>query len=279
MAKRGRGKTDLPELSRLELAVMGVVWELGDCSSAEVIAAFTKRRRLAVTTIRTVLANLRKKGYLELRSPTDRAAASVACVAPRHAGCGRRPHAPRPGQQSVRRLTAASYRLPAQERTPGRNRTEGDSPLVGSEVGPCLPGGILSQLDPRDDPMHAVQISTTNALGAFLAVIAGHPLLERLFFASVELAVLAVVVYAAIRVGRIRSARLASILWLLVLAKPLVSLAIGSPIPLVRMHIPEVAVVVPALEPNRNRSGSHASHCRDWPEGPDRLATVCRRHG
>jgi BlaI family penicillinase repressor len=65
MAKRGRGKTDLPELSRLELAVMGVVWELGDCSSAEVIAQFTKRRRLAVTTIRTVLANLRKKGYLE----------------------------------------------------------------------------------------------------------------------------------------------------------------------------------------------------------------------
>jgi BlaI family penicillinase repressor len=65
MTKRGRRKTDLPELSRLELAVMAVVWELGDCSSAEVIAAFTKRRRLAVTTIRTVLANLRKKGYLE----------------------------------------------------------------------------------------------------------------------------------------------------------------------------------------------------------------------
>ena len=65
MATRGRGKTDLPELSRLELAVMGVVWELGDCSSAEVIAEFTKRRRLAETTIRTVLANLRKKGYLE----------------------------------------------------------------------------------------------------------------------------------------------------------------------------------------------------------------------
>ena len=65
MTKRGNGKAELPELSRLELAVMGVVWELGDCSSAEVIAAFTKRRRLAVTTIRTVLANLRKKGYLE----------------------------------------------------------------------------------------------------------------------------------------------------------------------------------------------------------------------
>ena len=65
MTKRGRGKTDLPELSRLELAVMGVVWKLGDCSSAEVIAEFSKQRPLAETTIRTVLANLRKKGYLE----------------------------------------------------------------------------------------------------------------------------------------------------------------------------------------------------------------------
>jgi BlaI family transcriptional regulator, penicillinase repressor len=65
MARRKQDKTDLPELSRLELAVMGVVWELGDCSSAEVIAEFTKRRRLAETTIRTVLANLRKKGYVE----------------------------------------------------------------------------------------------------------------------------------------------------------------------------------------------------------------------
>jgi len=65
MTNRRTGKTDLPELSRLELAIMDVVWVLGDCSSAEVIAEFTKRRRLAETTIRTVLANLRKKGYLE----------------------------------------------------------------------------------------------------------------------------------------------------------------------------------------------------------------------
>jgi predicted transcriptional regulator len=56
---------DQPELSRLELAVMDVVWALGECSSAEVIAEFQKRRRLAPTTIRTVLANLRKKGYLQ----------------------------------------------------------------------------------------------------------------------------------------------------------------------------------------------------------------------
>jgi BlaI family transcriptional regulator, penicillinase repressor len=65
MAKQRNGKRDLPELSRLEMAVMNVVWALGDCSSAEVIAEFTKQRPLAVTTIRTVLANLRKKGYLE----------------------------------------------------------------------------------------------------------------------------------------------------------------------------------------------------------------------
>jgi BlaI family transcriptional regulator, penicillinase repressor len=65
MTKRGSGKVELPEMSRLELAIMDVVWQLGDCSSAEVIAEFTKRRRLAETTIRTVLANLRKKGYLE----------------------------------------------------------------------------------------------------------------------------------------------------------------------------------------------------------------------
>lgn len=49
----------------MELEIMDVVWNLGDCSSAEVIAAHTKRRPLAATTIRTVLANLRKKGYLE----------------------------------------------------------------------------------------------------------------------------------------------------------------------------------------------------------------------
>jgi BlaI family transcriptional regulator, penicillinase repressor len=54
-----------PELSRLELEVMDIVWDLGECSSAEVITAFGKKRRLAPTTVRTVLSNLRKKGYVE----------------------------------------------------------------------------------------------------------------------------------------------------------------------------------------------------------------------
>jgi BlaI family transcriptional regulator, penicillinase repressor len=70
MHKRERpSKNDRPELSRLELAVMDVVWELGTGSTSQIVAAFQKRRPLAPTTIRTVLANLRRKGYLA-RVPT-----------------------------------------------------------------------------------------------------------------------------------------------------------------------------------------------------------------
>jgi predicted transcriptional regulator len=59
------GRKQLPELSPLELEVMNVIWELGECTSADVIKEFAKKRKLANTTIRTVLANIRKKGYLE----------------------------------------------------------------------------------------------------------------------------------------------------------------------------------------------------------------------
>jgi BlaI family transcriptional regulator, penicillinase repressor len=68
MVKRKRSE-DLKELSDLELAVMDVVWELGECGSGEVVERFTARRPLAATTIRTVLASIEKKGYLE-RVPT-----------------------------------------------------------------------------------------------------------------------------------------------------------------------------------------------------------------
>lgn len=59
-------KPGLPELSSLELEIMDLVWSLGECSSADVIEASRDRRPLADTTIRTVLTNIRKKGYLEL---------------------------------------------------------------------------------------------------------------------------------------------------------------------------------------------------------------------
>lgn len=68
MAKKKKPE-DLKELSDLELAVMDVVWELGESSSAEIVERFQARRPLAPTTIRTVLASIEKKGYLE-RVPT-----------------------------------------------------------------------------------------------------------------------------------------------------------------------------------------------------------------
>jgi len=68
-AKRGE---KLRTLSPLELDVMGVVWQLGDCSSAEVIEAMGKVRSLAPTTVRTVLTKLREKGYLELIPTVER---------------------------------------------------------------------------------------------------------------------------------------------------------------------------------------------------------------
>lgn len=63
---------ELPPLSRLEQRIMGIVWNLGECSSAEVITAHNETEQLAETTIRTVLANLRKKGYIELVPTVER---------------------------------------------------------------------------------------------------------------------------------------------------------------------------------------------------------------
>ncbi len=64
--RKTRKKTRLRKnLSDLELSIMNVVWDLQECSSNEVIDRFQKQRRLAPTTIRTVLTNIEKKGYLE----------------------------------------------------------------------------------------------------------------------------------------------------------------------------------------------------------------------
>jgi predicted transcriptional regulator len=79
MTKKNRAK-DLPELSRLEQEIMSVVWDLGKCSSAEVIEAYTQKRELAKTTIRTVIANLLKKGYIEQVPSMERGYRYRACV-------------------------------------------------------------------------------------------------------------------------------------------------------------------------------------------------------
>src|SRR5262249_9503106 len=57
-------RPELPPLSGLELEVMLVVWELGECTSGHVIEAFRRKRELAASTLRNVLANLRAKGYV-----------------------------------------------------------------------------------------------------------------------------------------------------------------------------------------------------------------------
>ena len=67
MTRRRTGPRESPErppLGGLELEVMHVVWELGECTSGDVIAAFRSKRELAPSTIRNVLANLRAKGWV-----------------------------------------------------------------------------------------------------------------------------------------------------------------------------------------------------------------------
>lgn len=63
--KKPKNQSARAPLTGLELEVMDIVWELGDCTSAQVTTAFQKRRALAPTTVRTVLTKLRTKDYLE----------------------------------------------------------------------------------------------------------------------------------------------------------------------------------------------------------------------
>jgi BlaI family penicillinase repressor len=79
MGKKMRVR-DLADLSRLEQEIMNVVWNLGECSSAEVIEVYTKKRELAKTTIRTVMANLLKKGYIEQVPSMERGYRYRPCV-------------------------------------------------------------------------------------------------------------------------------------------------------------------------------------------------------
>ncbi|MFA6240390.1 MAG: BlaI/MecI/CopY family transcriptional regulator [Candidatus Hydrogenedentales bacterium] len=83
-----RNRGDLPELSSLEREIMSVLWNLGECSSADVIEIYTRERPLAKTTIRTVLSNLRKKGYVEVVPSVDRGFRLKASV-PRTTVAGR----------------------------------------------------------------------------------------------------------------------------------------------------------------------------------------------
>ena len=64
-------------------------------------------------------------------------------------------------------------------------------------------------------------------------------LLQRLFFGSVELGLLALIVWGISATSWIRSERVAAFLWILVLLKPLMTLAWGSPFGIAVLPAPE----------------------------------------
>ncbi len=58
---------DRPPLSKGELDVARVVWELGKASVAEVFEEFTKEKEIDYSTLHTFLRRLEAKGYLRSR--------------------------------------------------------------------------------------------------------------------------------------------------------------------------------------------------------------------
>jgi BlaI family penicillinase repressor len=55
----------LPSLGAQELALMKVVWRLGEVSVREVYETLRRRRQLAYTTVMTMMNTLEAKGYLK----------------------------------------------------------------------------------------------------------------------------------------------------------------------------------------------------------------------
>lgn len=56
------------ELSELQLDLMRVLWQHGEASATEVRAHLARRRRLAITTVSTLLSRLEKRGLVDHRS-------------------------------------------------------------------------------------------------------------------------------------------------------------------------------------------------------------------
>ena len=56
------------QLGDLQLAIMGVLWDLGKATASEVHAALLEERGLAVTTIKTMLRKMEDRGIVAHRS-------------------------------------------------------------------------------------------------------------------------------------------------------------------------------------------------------------------
>lgn len=57
-----------PHLTDLQLAIVRVLWERGECTVIEVQEALLPARRLAQTTVATILSRLEKRGVVEHRA-------------------------------------------------------------------------------------------------------------------------------------------------------------------------------------------------------------------
>ncbi|HPB31961.1 MAG TPA: BlaI/MecI/CopY family transcriptional regulator [Candidatus Sumerlaeota bacterium] len=82
---------EMQELTPLELSLMKIIWERGSATAAEISEFMAPSNPLADTTIHTILANLRKKRYIE-PVPTIERAYRFAPRVPREkiAGCSLR---------------------------------------------------------------------------------------------------------------------------------------------------------------------------------------------
>jgi predicted transcriptional regulator len=59
---------DSPELTDLQLAVLRVLWREGEATVQQIQAALWDERRLAVTTVATLLSRLEKRGVVAHRT-------------------------------------------------------------------------------------------------------------------------------------------------------------------------------------------------------------------
>src|SRR5680860_1089981 len=84
-------------------------------------------------------------------------------------------------------------------------------------------------------------MSLLNSIQEVAKTIMANPLCGRLAEVSLELVIVAVAVWAFIRIFRIRSARVCSLLWVLVLAKAALGLAVGTP-----FNVADVPLAPPA---------------------------------
>src|SRR5262249_28841251 len=123
----------------------------------------------------------------------------------------------------VRRLDAAGDRLPPRRRGDLAGRPRPDREAA---EGAATHGRV-----------------TMSWLSSLLALAADRPLLARLVVASVELLACSLLLGVLLIVWQPSSRRFTALLWLAVLAKPVLSLAIGAPLAFARFHSAPHAVV------------------------------------